>query len=142
MSETTNTAEPEQTTIIEFALLGDHFSLLPKIQAVFPDVSLTWILDTKNVYRASLYLGIREIQQLRFLREHNIQYVLRERQRENIIKSFFTGVEIEGNRITIATVRRVTNISDYQSVTLTTHDDEVVLCFPPEWNFGQEFPAK
>ena len=129
MSEATNTPEFERTTMIEFVLIGDHFFLLPKIQEVFPDVFLAWILDTKNVYRASLYLGTREVRQLRFLQEHNIQYVLRERQRENIIKSFFAGVELEANRIAIVTVRRVVDIPDYQSVTLTTRDDEVVLRF-------------
>ena len=92
----------------------EQFDLLPELQRLFPDIILTCVTERGNVYR-----------------------VEREREREDILRAFFQGVELEGHPIETVTVRRVVNQPDYHSLRLATRDDEVVLRFPPTWSFGQ-----
>lgn len=138
MSQETYNTITSKTTLIEFVLYYEQFALLSELQEVFPDIVLACVTDQGNVYRAAFYVGGREIAQRRFLREHAIKYVERERERENIIAAFFRGVELEGNPIVTLTVRRVVDQPDYHSVKLTTHDDEMLLRFPSTWTFGQK----
>ncbi len=102
------------------------------------DITLMGVTERGNLYHASFSPDRHEMLQRRFLYDHSVKYVERERGREDILRAFFRGVELEGNPIETLTVRRVLDQPDYQSVRLTTRDDEMVLRFLPTWTFGQE----
>ena len=123
---------------VEIVLHYEQFDLLPELQRLFPDIVLMCVTDRGNGYRVSFASDSQEMVQRRFLSDHTIQYVEREREREDILRAFFRSVELEGHPITTVTVRRVLDQPEYQSVRLATADDEVVLRFPPAWSFGQE----
>jgi len=127
-----------RTTTIEILLEGEQFSLLPQLQELFPDLALKWLFDAKSIYHATLHPDVREINQIRFLLKHAIKHIQPERERENVIKAFFVGVELEANPLTFVEVQRVATIPNYHSVTLATHEDNITLRFPPQWSFGQK----
>ena len=134
--------EPQTTSIanpspVELALHYEQFGLLPELQRLFPDIILTCITDRGNIYLVSFLRNGEGVMQRRFLYDHAIKFVEREREREDTLRAFFRGVELEGHPIEMVTVRRVLNQPEYQSVRLATADDEVVLRFPPQWSFGQ-----
>ena len=135
--------EPQTTSItnsspVELALHYAQFDLLPELQRLFPDIILTCVTERGNIYRVSFSRNREGVMQRRFLRDHAIKFVEREREREEMLRAFFHGVELEGHPIEMVTVRRVMDQPEYQSVRLATAEDEVMLRFPPQWSFGQE----
>src|SRR5437762_10813178 len=106
---------PERTTQIEIILPAIQFPLLSELHEVFPDLFLVWWTATSNIYRASLRLYAPGAQQLQFLHRHGLLYIQREAQREQIIRKFFKGVELEGNPLAAVRVRRVLDLPDYQA---------------------------
>ena len=137
MSHETQTTFINSPSPVELALHYEQFDLLPELQRLFPDIILTCVTERGNVYRVSSLRNGQGVVQRRFLRDHEITFVEREREREEMLRAFFLGVELEGHPIEMVTVRRVLDQPEYQSVRLATADDEVVLRFPPEWCFGQ-----
>jgi hypothetical protein len=131
---------PEKTTQIEIILPAVQLPLIPELHEVFPDLFLVRWSNMANIYHASLYLYAPGAPQIQFLHKHGIAYIQREKQREHIIREFFKGVELEGNPLASVSIRRVLDLPDYHGVKLKTSDDEVCLRFPPQWNFGQEYP--
>ena len=132
--QTTSTMTPSP---VELALHYAQFDLLPELQRLFPDIILTCVTERGNIYRVSFSRNGEGVMQRRFLRDHAIKFVEREREREEMLRAFFHGVEMEGHPIEMVTVRRVMDQPEYQSVRLTTAEDEVVLRFPSQWSFGQ-----
>ncbi len=57
-----------------------------------------------------------------------------QQKRESLVRSFFTGVELDGNPITDVRFRAILGIPHYFAAWLTTRQgDEAVLRFPPTW---------
>ncbi len=103
------------------------------MKVLFPDIYFEKFIDMKMCYRASLIAGPKGTRQIQFLRSHDILFCDKELQREQRIRTFFRGVELEGKRITIITFQRLPDTVDTHVAILTTEDDAVHLRFPPDW---------
>jgi hypothetical protein len=123
--------------MLEIVVNLDQYILVPELRRVFPDLCLAKRIDGRKYYLASLADGPKGMHQRAFLSECNLEYIDHERQREQSIRAFFAGVELEGKPIDQIIFRRILNQGNYHSAALHTEDDEIYLRFPPHWNPGQ-----
>ncbi len=125
--------------MLEIVIHLDQYALVSELRRVFPDLSLEKRINGRRYYLASFADGPEGIRQRAFLSECHLEYIDQERQREQSIRAFFAGVELEGKPIDQVIFRRVLNYANYHSAALHTEDDEIYLRFPPHWNPGQWF---
>ena len=120
--------------MLQIYVYPNQFALLPLLWAWFPGLVVKQQCESSRCYLAPLGEGEQGREQERFLRQHTIEYVDLERERETFIRAFFTGVELEGKLITRVDFGRVQHTTTYHWVRLQTEDTEVCLRFPPDWS--------
>ena len=120
--------------MLQIVLYSDQSGILEELKGIFPDIYLEKFMGLTMYYRATLIAGPKGTQQIQFLRSHAIPFCDKEQQREQCIRTFFSGVELEGKRITMITFQPLSDTVDDHVVILTTEDDAVYLRFPPNWD--------
>jgi hypothetical protein len=118
---------------IEIILKPEQQQLAQTLQQRLPNMQFKKRgSDGRLSFTAYLPDGAECIQQLNYLRGHDILLIDLEREREQAIHQFFYGVEIDGMEVTHVLFPDVVN--ERLTVVLQGRGgDEFLLRFPPNW---------
>lgn len=123
--------------MIRFQLYPHQQNLLPELRELFPDLAIVEERAVDSIYEGTQAQGTQGIQQLQYLHAHGLNYVNLERHREQLIRMFFCGIELDDGPIYAISIRDSTKRPGGHEVDLASQHEVVSLHLPSWWNWPE-----